>query len=299
MTAGGLHLPHAAHARSRQPDAAATAADKSVSTRGALSSIVNQTEIRVVGMSRSGNHAIIEWMLAQATGRTCLLNCAEPGHNPYLWARPLSPREPGHRANFPLDIERERAGAFSRKDYLLHSYEDVFLGAFRKPEHVGARERWVGASRRRIDVLILRDPFNLFASRLAAGVSVLSPELAVHVWCQHARQFLGRRRYLDHPICINYNRWASSASYRRSVSQQLGLKFDDRSAHHVPSCAGGSSFDGLAYDGDASGMRVFDRWRRYAHDPDYLNLFTGEIRALAREIYGQLPTDADVLPRAA
>ena len=264
-----------------------------------MSSTVNQTEIRVVGMSRSGNHAIIEWMLAQASGRTCLLNCAEPGHNPYLWARPLSPHEPGHRANFPLDIERERAGCLARKDYLLHSYEDVFLGAFRKPEHRAAREHWVGGSGRRIDVLILRDPYNLFASRLAAGVSVLSPELAARVWCQHARQFLGRRRYLEHPICINYNRWASSTSYRRSVAEQLGLDFDDRSAHHVPSCAGGSSFDGLAYDGAATGMRVFDRWRRYAHDPQYLSLFTGEIRALARAIYGQLPPEAGLLARAA
>ena len=109
-----------------------------------LSPIVNQTEIRVVGMSRSGNHAIIEWILAQASGRTCLHNCAEPGHNPYLRARPLSPHEPGHRATFTLDIERERAGDFEHKDYLLRSYEDVFLGAFRKPEHKVARGHWVG-----------------------------------------------------------------------------------------------------------------------------------------------------------
>ena len=173
------------------------------------------------------------------------------------------------------------------------------LGAFRKPEHRAAREHWVGGSSRRIDVLILRDPYNLFASRLAAGVSVLTPQLAARVWCQHARQFLGRRRYLEQPICINYNRWASSAAYRRSVSEHLGLDFDDRSAHHVPSCAGGSSFDGLAYDGAATGMRVFDRWRRYAHDPHYLSLFTGETRTLAHAIYGQLAADAGGLARAA
>jgi len=265
-----------------------------------LPEIVNHNEIRVVGMSRSGNHAIIEWLLAQTSGRTCLLNCAEPGQNPYLWARPLGPDEPGHRANYRIDIHAEQAGKFSRKNYLVHSYEDVFLGSFRKPQHMADRPRWVGRSARQIDVLILRDPYNLFASRLATGFSVLSQEMAVKVWCQHARQFAGRRRYLEQPVCINYNLWASSAAYRSGVAEQLGLEFDDRTAQQVPSCGGGSSFDGLAYNGEASTMRVFDRWRNYSHDPAYLALFTKQARALAREIFGPLPADrAAALLRAA
>jgi hypothetical protein len=35
-------------------------------------------------------------------------------------------------------------------------------------------DQWVGASWQRYDVLILRDPFNLFASRLRAGFLELS-----------------------------------------------------------------------------------------------------------------------------
>jgi hypothetical protein len=33
----------------------------------------------MVAMSRSGSHAIINWILAQAPGRTCFLNCARAG----------------------------------------------------------------------------------------------------------------------------------------------------------------------------------------------------------------------------
>src|SRR4051794_21427526 len=130
----------------------------------------NATEIRVVGMSRSGNHAIINWILDQCRGRSCFLNCAEPGFNPFASARPLTPEAPGHRASFEgFEIEAERRGRFSRKDLLIHSYEDTFLGPFAKAATEERHHRWVGSSARRIDLLILRDPRNLFASRLASG----------------------------------------------------------------------------------------------------------------------------------
>src|SRR4051794_12463101 len=131
---------------------------------------VNGTEIRVVGMSRSGNHAIINWIIAQSPGRTCFLNCAEPGHNPFVSARPRTPELPGWRASYEgFEIEAERAGRLSRKDLLIHSYEDTFLGPFKKPEIEARHDAEVGSSGRRIDMLILRDPRNLFASRLASG----------------------------------------------------------------------------------------------------------------------------------
>ena len=56
---------------------------------------VNENEIRVVGMSRSGNHAIINWILQGIRGPYCFLNCAEAGHNPFAWARPLKPGQNG------------------------------------------------------------------------------------------------------------------------------------------------------------------------------------------------------------
>jgi hypothetical protein len=51
----------------------------------------NRNEWRAVGMSRSGNHAIIQWLLAQAKGRTCFLNCTEPKNNPFARPRCLGP----------------------------------------------------------------------------------------------------------------------------------------------------------------------------------------------------------------
>jgi hypothetical protein len=248
---------------------------------------VNETEIRVVGMSRSGNHAIINWILAQSPGRTCFLNCAEPGHNPFATARPRTPELPGWRAPYDgFDVEAERAGRLSRKDLLVHSYEDTFLGPFRKPENEERHEEWVGRSARRIDLLILRDPRNLFASRLASGYGWLEDELVARIWAQHAREFLGLRRNLHQErLMVSYNEWVASRSYRQQVAEALGLEFDDRAAHKVPAAAGGSSFDGTAYDGRAEQMPVLQRWHTFIADPRFHRLLTPQIQELSNRIF--------------
>jgi hypothetical protein len=246
--------------------------------------------MRVVGMSRSGNHAIVDWILDQAVGRSCFLNCAEPATNPFLTNRPLGADGIGHRTTLRgFDLRAEAVGRLSRKDLLLHSYEDTFLRAFSRPEVEERHDAELGSSARRFDILILRDPYNLFASRLAGGCGVVAPEVAMRIWCQHAREFLGQRRHLRHErVMISFDRWASSATYRRAIAAALGLRFDGRAALRVPGCAGGSSFDGLRFDGHADEMRVLSRWRAYAGNPDYLRLFTPTVVALSRRIFGNI-----------
>ncbi|MFL5897100.1 MAG: hypothetical protein ACJ76D_01340 [Solirubrobacterales bacterium] len=249
---------------------------------------VNETEIRVIGMSRSGNHAIVNWILAQAPGRTCFLNCAEPGWSPFVSARPRTPELPGWRALYEgFEIDAEGDGRLSRKDLLIHSYEDTFLGPFKKPENEGRHDEWVGTSRRRVDLLILRDPRNLFASRLASGYGWLEDELVARVWSQHAREFLGRRRNLrQERLMVSYNEWVTSVEYRREVAAALGLEFDDRGAHKVPAAAGGSSFDGTAYDGRAEEMPVLRRWHRFVGDERFHRMLTPEVLELSDRIFG-------------
>lgn len=252
--------------------------------------IVNAQEIRVVGMSRSGNHAIIDWILAQSAGATCFLNCAEPGTNPFVSARALGDDEPGVRVSFAgFDIAAERSGRFSRKDLLLHSYEDTFLGAFGRGDAERQRDELVGRSRRRLDVLILRDPFNLFASRLASGIGVVSPAIAARIWCQHAREFLGLRSHLGpERVLVRYTDWVSDSAYRRDLAERLGLRFDDSSASAVATCAGGSSFDGTTHDGRAHDMALLERWRRYADDATYRSVFTPELVDLSQRVFGPI-----------
>lgn len=255
---------------------------------------VNQHEIRITGMSRSGNHAIIHWVTRQLGGRYCFLNCAEPKTNPFETARPLH-GDRTFEANYDLDLAAERAGHLSRKDVLLHSYEDAFLGMIRSPAFEENHDAWVGPSARRTEVLILRDPFNLFASRRKAQYALVTDHTARRIWKQHAREFVDGPRYLDpERVLVSYNRWASDPEYRREIARQLGLAFSDAGANDVPEVGAGSSFDGTRFSGAAHQMDIFGRWRHFEDDPEYLALLDDpELLRLSEAIFGPIPrTDA-------
>lgn len=246
---------------------------------------VNAAEIRVIGMSRSGNHCVIDWLLRQAPGRYCFLNCAEGKSNPFETARALG-GDGVLRTNIPgFSIERERRGLFARKDWLLHSYEDAFLGHAFSGWFEERHDRLVGPSAERVDLLVLRDPFNLFASRLRAGIA-LSANTTRRIWKQHARAFVGGSRHLRRrTVRVGYNTFVRSPRYRMKLARALGLSGRDCGLRTVAQCAGGSSFDGLRLDGRADEMGVTERWRHCIDDPGYRALFDRETVALAREIF--------------
>lgn len=266
---------------------------------------VNDTETRIIGMSRSGNHAILQWILEQTPGRSLFLNCVEPATNPFRTARPLGNGKRAVASFEPFDLETAAEGHLRPKDWLFYSYEDVFLGMVCSTTFEAAREEWLGRSRRRVDVLILRDPFNLLASRRRGGFhrgnpdappDMVSERHAVRIWKQHAREFLGERDHLGpRKICISYNRWTRSMAYRREVARRLGLPFDDGAALRVPATAGGSSFDGTDADGEAHRMDVTRRWLHFAEDEGFRALFDPDLVDLSDRIFGPLPDIAELL----
>lgn len=252
-----------------------------------MTDLCDKGVLRITGMSRSGNHALIHWILRQLQGRWCFLNCAEPGVNPFLSARPMDDGAV-HLANDPgFDLARAAAGNPAALDHLVFSHEDVFLKPLFRREARGTLERHVGGWGRWRDVLILRDPYNLFASRRRSGLTAVTPAAAARIWKQHARAFLGRCRGVPRDlIAVSYNRWATDCGYRQEIAAQLGLAFTDAGMEQIPRCLGGSSFDGLAFDGRASSMRVTERWRHYADEPEFRALFDPEMRDLAEEAFG-------------
>lgn len=263
--------------------------------------IINKNEFRIVGMSRSGNHSIINWIIRQLQGRFCFLNCAEPKTNPFHTARPLE-QEKTYRVNYQgFDLNAEQRGYFSHKDYLLHSYEDCFLGMLNNRFFEEQHDAFVGPSHRRVDVLILRDPFNLFASRKKFGLfdrqkelgnKPVSPLTAIRIWKQHAKEAIGERQYLGHQrVFINYNLWACDDTYRKNIAAALGIDFTDIGFQDVSSCAGGSSFDGLKFANRANNMKVLERWKHFVNDREYKTIFDDEMISLSQKIFGHIPDE--------
>jgi hypothetical protein len=125
----------------------------------------NHNEIRIIGMSRSGSHAMIQWLMAQMHGRVCFLNCTEGKESPFASARPMEHGRAYRTTVRGFGLGAERAGCFAQKDWLIYNHEDAFLRHACSEVHEREHERWVGRSLVRRDLLIVRDPFNLWSAR--------------------------------------------------------------------------------------------------------------------------------------
>lgn len=260
-----------------------------------IDTFVNDRTLHVCAIRRSGHHAVIQWIVANSGVASYFLNDCEPRRNPYVGQRVLNNRFP---AGF--DIDAERTGRWSHKPLLVCAYEDQDLPNVYPPWFAPAMEQWIGPSVDTTHVLVLRDPFNLFASkyRWALGTkwkpSLEELTTLPELWKAYAYEFLDRTSHVPRPmVAISYNQWFADAEYRRTLALTLGLgttdKGRDRIARWGPN-TWGDSFDNLTYDGRASEMKVLDRWQLVADQPFYRSLVSDpELMELSTAIFGSIP----------
>ena len=256
------------------------------------SEIINQKEIRVVGMRRTGNHALIQWIAQQQPGEFCHLNNVAAGKNPYRHKADNLRRYHPEHLKMSAVYRQQANGALIKRDCLLYSYEDWSLAQITHPRFERSRELYLGKSAQRYDVLILRDPFNLFASRLKQNfVATKAKDSMTQMWLAYAREFVGQSSHLSpNRVCVSYNAWVSSQDYRRQLANQLSLPFSDAGRAQVSAIGGGSSFDGTSFSGQASTMDVNNRWRAFAEEPTFRQLFQNEaLWQYSQQIFGDLP----------
>lgn len=239
---------------------------------------VNEREYNVLALRRSGHHAIVAWLLSMMEGDWVYCNDVRPGQNPFS--------AHSHYNYFPrsnslaFDLSFEEAGAFSKKDSLVISTENC---------HVSEWLRWntaevVGRSRMRTGILVLRDPYNNWASLNCAA---FPPELDfssfVSLWKEHARWALDGNGFV-----IIYNQWIASEDYNRQLADQLKLNYRPPRSGHIPRFGYGSSFEGIMPNRDAT--RFNQRWKRIEMSPEMRNLMMdNEIIGLMRKLFAACP----------
>lgn len=214
--------------------------------------------INFAGLRRSGNHAVIDWILEHCDSYT-------------------------HYNNVVLENNIFKADSVNGNgEFKLASFEDYPLNYLPKGK----------------TILLLRDPLNTFASRLQHLRNSLSNiELykdwrefgnfysrlnmiskgAFDLWKQYARAFV-ENEY----ICINYNKWFASKSYRKEISKKLNLKHTDKGffSKKGHQFSGGSSF---------KNFNPLQSYKNFAEDIEYLSLFDDETIELYQIIFGELP----------
>jgi len=270
----------------------------------------NEKEIRFVGLQRSGNHAIINWIYCQCSEPRCHLNWVKVDQNPfYCFQRRATVREFQKDFFTKFNINAEKIGMFSKKNLFMFSYEDEHLEKIVSEKFEKNREMWIGRSKKRYDLLLLRDPFNLFASRLKKEDDIIENKYSLRkeserailsaMWKGHAKEFLGETSILkNNKVCVNYNKWVSDREYRRIIAGLLDLEFTDAGVEEVLHIGGGSSFDRIKYNQKASDMKVLERWKHYIDDDDFLDIFKDrEIIDLSHKIFGEIPGTDELIKK--
>lgn len=149
-------------------------------------------------------------------------------------------------------------------------------------------------------IIILRDPFNNYASFLKLvqnpNFGPLSFFTFMEHWKEYAREVVGETNLLPNKIVISYNDWVESEKYRKDVVKEVEIqfgvktKFDDSLHKKMTIYGGGSSFDGLEHVNEADRMKVHERYKFYENAYVYRKeVDTPEIKALSEKIFGFYP----------
>lgn len=239
------------------------------------------------GLKRSGNHALVNWLRPQAN--LLFFNNIIP-IGPILRGETTMP-EP-----VPYPIWLKRRLSFRRR---------LLLGIRSRPvlasleDHPLTLRPFLDPPPGTHHLLLLRDPANLFASRIRKSVRFAHPhpaypgefnqdmQRAVDLWIAYAREFVGETSMLENKTCVYFNRWYAEPDYRRGISDALGVKFSDSGYARVSQTGGGSSFDSTTYDQNNQAMRVLDRHAQLSDEERPLHeqiLADPELQQLAQRI---------------
>ena len=210
------------------------------------------------GMKRSGNHALCNWL--NSKDDFLFFNNIIPLAAILRGEKTLPPA-------MPINRWLVRRGPWPFLNYFKARGRNLLFGIEDHPLDLQPFSDWPAHGRQ---ILLLRDPYNLFASRIrkAALVDNLSYartpgplfDRAIDLWKSYAREFTGESKTLPaNTVRIYFNRWVSDVDYRRQIARSLELNIDAMAVGKVSTHGGGSSFDSVNFDGHANNMPVLDR----------------------------------------
>jgi hypothetical protein len=218
----------------------------------------------VHGMQRSGNHAIIHWLMAQE--KLFFIN------NIYPIKHVLEGQiEIEENMDFQSWYERQLHQKYSGwRGWLKRPFKKRYPVLVSIEDHSLELRPFVQMPPRSFSLLIVRDPKNFFASRIRRAFKVEHPaypremnremERIREYWKMHAREFLGETDFLERRVGIYYNLWFVNQEYRRSISRQLGIRFSDKGKEKVTAYGGGSSFDSRSFYGQSDRIKFLTRY---------------------------------------
>lgn len=248
-----------------------------------------ERQICVVGISRSGNHPIMDWIGSQCSAPVAFRNNL----------RRRVAQKNGASAFSRTDLLPNVTPPSGRFENLMYSFENIALENARPLDFIEAEQTKM--------VVVLRDPWNLLASleALACGGKRNWPCIKrvgldqgaeggglgkfAALWMEYAALALNPPAGV---VPVLYNRWKNDAAYRDELFQRLELdKRSDKAMKVVPVNGGGSSFDGHTKRGKAAEMETEERWKTYAGEDWFTGFFESnpDVVEAAEQLFGPKP----------
>jgi len=227
---------------------------------------MSKNRIYVMGVRRSGIHLLANW-LADQFGAARVENNVD-----------LS----GLKQGKYLKLKDADTQIIILEDYPVETIEHLKVDK-------RLAEKVLGHCDNQHIVVLLRDPFNMAASRikhydlLSAKRRWVDKKMALGQWSQYAEIVQDAPRSV---VPVLYNEFVFSVEYRKGLCKQLHGVFLDSAMARVDENGLGSSFDGQSFGGHAQDMLVDERWKNYADVDAYWAMFTPEIKDVASTIFG-------------
>jgi hypothetical protein len=282
---------------------------------------INKKAIQIFGIRRSGNHAVISWILEHHQGILVHLNDVKNFHPdpyqsfsqihvkgiPYWRCRPRIPSYVNHRfrgddfyrfgrwapglnIDYIKNVHPKKCLIISHEDY---STEDDFLEQLSKKY-----DKYLGQTDQYFKVVLMRDAFNQFASLIKAGfIDEDTIDHYIELYKKYSKiviKEISGTHYNTHKsarsfIFINYNKWFYDNLYRQNLARELGFQTSGEAYKKIPVQGGGSTFNGIELDGKAENLKVLERWKDLVNHPLYQKVLSDdELRQYSDHLFGKI-----------
>jgi len=225
----------------------------------------------VFGTQRSGHHAIIHWVARNMTDGVVFYNDCDL--KAFLTGRRV------YRGKYKL---RKFALAGQDTTHEIYNFEDININ-----QHPKVLESPLIHDYHKT-IIPIRDVYNMVASSIKSTPNNTKQRVQKRVrrWTEQVEEVLGLTGHVPEgkKVFVSYNLWVEDREYRDIMAMALGFKNQDIGVDTISPYGGGSSFNN--HGGDASKLKVFERYRDYLDNDIFNSVITGKVDDLNRQLFG-------------
>ena len=211
------------------------------------------TDYTVYAMQRSGLNAICAWIYQHSIG----------SGSRYLYI---------NRTDIRWSMSKSRCFSGARHgDYCVRDVQNPTLPLdFWNAED--SAKPWKSSNvTTQFNVVVLRNPFNMLASRIRSG-------FINETYTEFRAKTIGllQDTHIPNKTVVVFDNWFADSDYRADLGIRLLLTAGCRSPYTLIASRPGSSFDAKRYLHDADKMDVLGRWRATVRRPQIKSLVNDE-----------------------